>query len=806
MKKNNHILRPGEISAVDLLIGLLKNSWAAILIALAAALTAWSVLGTSLPESYSESVTLSVRDTAVSDQWSTQLRASRTKAQSLTQAFNTKSFNTDFASSTLHKKINATLSAVLSDSANLITVTVTAATPEETYLYLTAFVDQLDTMVVKAGLTGVVVEALTAPAMPSASAEPELLSVILAALAGGFAGCLALVALPIIEGKISTRKAAERLTLHPIAGAVNRGGKGSGMDAILPSVNDEKADGCYTEGFNRAAAYLLAQEGQTSNKIQIRPIRVSSDQNHKKKNEKALRSACRIAMNLAMAMAEANKKVCLIDAECDAANLSGRLTVLGEMPDGAVAAAYDKVLFVSEASAQDGQLLWTLEAGSANASQVNKSLLENAGKAKASLFLYGAKTVHDSTASYAEIEQQGDRVSEMKNDEVDLFKWAAASLKALRRVGCLLIAALVLATAAAGTVALVSRGSQLRLDTVFAVATADMTDAYSPDELDAMTYEETVEMMREGALNYEAANAFSSNALYPTARSIDYDQLMSTMPSLWNLSSTADLIADELGEVGPSESVSVALNEDERSYTLTVIGSDRSRLEAVTDAFFAVAPNLSAHTAGGLTFKRGETTQENAGVSAVLMIALSWALVLMAAAVYALVAGYNDRRIYTGYEAEELIGCKIIGSLPYKAKPCKDTSIDTSLARYILEWADRHDEGGLLMVTSALWEEGCDRLTETLKDVLERFGKKVTVAQMKDCDTPEITRNESEYVLLNCPSSALALSDGAVWAAEHADSILWVVRRGYADVQRIEAAVKRTAHADKIEGCVIVRN
>lgn len=801
MKKTNHILRPSELSFADLLIGLLKNSWAAILIALAAAITAWSVLGLSLPESYSESVTVSVRDTAVSDQWSSQLSASRTKAQSFVQALNTKSFNTDFASSTLHTKINAALSATLSDSANLITVTATAPTPEEAYLYLTAFVDNLDAMALKAGLTGVIVEAVTTPVMPSVSAEPALMTVLLAALAGGFAGCLALVALPILEGRISTRKAAERLTLLPIAGAVNRGGKGFGPDAILPPVNGEQTDGCYAEQFDRTAAYLLAQEGLSSNLIRVSALRLPSDRKNKKKNEKAARHTARIAMNLAIAMADAGAKVCLVDENAEAMTRSGRLTVLREMPDDA--SAYDRVITASEEAAEDGLILRTLEAGSANASQVNRCLIEGAGKAKESLFLYGARTVRDCSASYAENAPMPEGVSGAQTDEVDLFRWAAASLKALGRIRYIVIAALLLATAAAGTAALLSRSSQLRLDTVFTVATADMTAKYLPDELSAMSYEDTLEMMSAGGVNYDTDDLFSGNALYPTARSIDIELLMSNMPSLWNLSSTADLIAGELGEPSISERVSVSPNADERSYTLTVEGSDRERLEAVTDAFFAVAPNLSAHTAGGLTFKTGERTEATAGVSMALLIAAAWLIVLMAAAVYALVVGYNDRRLYAGYEAEELLGCKTVGKLPSKAVRNDLTSIDTSLARSILEWADAHQEGGVLMLTSALKEEGCDRLTDILKTLLERFGKKVTVIGPSSLPLSDGADRKSEYVLINCP--ALALESDAASAAEQADTILWAVRMGYADAQRIKAAVQRIDHRDKNAGCVIVK-
>lgn len=844
MKKKLSILRPSEISLIDLLLHLLKNGWVILLIALAAAMTVWSLIGSSMPEQYSGTVTLSVRSTLNNELWNVQLTASNTGAMNLTKFINNGTVNTDFASDRLNKKINAVVTAEQlvkadkTDPTNLLTVTATAQTKEDVYFYLTALADNADRLISRtnqAALANLTVRAVTTPVMPESVPDNTtgLLLSVLAALVAGFFTCALMVLIYLTECRPVTRKAADRLLVLPIAGALNKGGRGKGIDACLPLPVSDKADGRYTQKLTEAEAFLLKNDA--CKHLQVVSL-VSESAHQRDRAENAMRSAERIALNLALIMADKGAKVCLVDKKGEALAMlgikqtedkpcytlnGGRLTVCTSELKATQTESFDKIVSAlpKPMVGAECHTLWVISADRFTADQINGMTAPGGGaEASASLLLYGLHSVRDTVSA---IDQNESNAATSDDDEeLDLLRWGMASLKAMWRFRYKWIMALGLALAVALTAVLLMRKESYQTDTVFAIATADVTADLTPEQLDALTIEEVTELMSMGT-----DQVFNGDALYPTARPNDVHLLSTAMPMVWNSSATTSTLKSYLGKSALSANVSVSLNGENGTFTLSVRGSDQENLKEITEAFFEIAPSLSAHTAGGLTFFVGQSNTVSAGMSlftsVLLACVLACLLVLMAGCIYALVIGYNDRTVYMSYEVREVTSAPVVGKCVLASSPKDGTSpknelgtVDVGLARFVYDWAEKEKGGRILMITSALRHEGTSQLAQTVEKLLKQNGKTALIADKSVCDKLLTLSEDSiedflapiwnkcDFLLLDCPG--MAVDSDAAALSEKADGILWTVRIGYADEERITAAVERLSSKEKALGCVMM--
>lgn len=820
MRNKPSVLRFGEISFADLVIHLLRHWWVILLVALAAAMTVFSAVGISLPEQYSDSITLSVRNTVQNEKWSDQLAASRNSAYSLVRSINEGQLSTDYASETLDKKLDISVTAeqvkttdgVTNTTVNLLTVTATGQSPDEVYLYLSALAENAARLPAKIQLTNVAVEAVAVPTMPTSAdgyANRLLLSV-LAAMVGGFLCAVAVVAIRLFECAPATRKAADRLLVLPTAGALHKGGKGRGLDRCLPLPTAERAGGLYCKKLSQAAAFL---QDQPAKQLQVLPI---ISKKARKADERAQKAAERLALNLSLAMADAGMKVCLLDRSGSALAslgiekgtqtplpilMNGNLTILTDEPEEAQSDAFDKVVTAQPLGKDRGEahIVWTFAAGELSADEINAQTAPGGGTTdSASLLLYAAHTMRDVDALDETAVQAED------DDEVDLLRWLIATLGAMKRIRKPWLASLVLATAVALALGGLLNRSSYRTDTVFSVATADVTAALSADALEAMTRDEADELMANGT-----DRLFNGNALYPTAGRIDVDLLTKTMPVVWNAQVTADAIATCLGRGDLSAELTVRANKG-GSFTLSVSSGDREALAEITEAFFTVAPNISAHTAGGLTFFADPSVTVADGAGVLLVLIAAWLLVLLTGAVCALIIGYNDCTILLDYEAEEAIGAKVIGNAVYTYRTDKEQSIaqadaDVALASFVYDWSERQKRG-VLMITSAEREEGTPELTETVASLLWQNGKTVKTVKLTDqlpSDNLHALRGDCDFLLLSAPGMAVECK--GTLPTTCADGVLWAVRKGYADRDRLTDAPERLGEREKLLGCVLMQ-
>lgn len=845
MKKKVNILRFREISLTDLLIHLLKNAWVVLLIALASALTAWSVIGATVPTHYTGSITVSVRSALNSASWNSQLYSSRSAATKLAKSINDGSISTDFASEDYNRKINATVIAQQIDVAttdnsssrigvtNLVKITVTAETHDEVYFYLTSLVNNLDNLFVQLEIENYDFEAVTTPTMPESALEQSermLISLAMAVLGGLFAVAL-VVFFRVIECVPATRKAADRILVLPVASALNKGGRGKGLNRDLPLLTSENANGCYTKRNAEAASYLITHMNECGCKrLQIVPFEAQTAHPNA---AHSMQVAERIALNLALAMSDQGEKICLIDPSGAALTAlkiepavekqfysirGNRLVVCNAPIEQVDMARYDKIVFAqsSGAAAEGTHTLWVVPSGRYNAEAINAVTAPCGGtSSSASLLLYRLHTASD-TASSADQKALTKKGRVENDDEIDLIRWILATLKVMWRIKIKWMAVLAIATVAALAVGLGVHYSNYRMDTVFAVATADVAAGLSAEQLETMTSEDVVNLMSDAA-----SSQFNGNALYPSASPLDYDLLLTTMPVVWNAEATSDTIKSYLGWSTLDTSVKFSSRANE-SFVISVVGNDKDELKAVTDAFFEVAPSLSAHTAGGLTFVYDESEQQAAGMSVLLVLMLAWFMVIAAGGLYALIVGYNDRTALLAYEVEQAVSAPVIGRLVYvrrrkSAQVAVDDStehIDVELAGFIYRWAEKEKSQRILMITSALRKEGVTQLTGSIEALLKQNGKRVAIADKTICDRLRKLSDDSldnllaslwskcDFLLLDCPGMAI---DSEVTAlAEKADGIIWAVRSGYAEIDRITNAADRIEQKEKILGCVMM--
>lgn len=808
MKKMSSIWRLGEISFADLLIHLLKNSWIALLIAAATALMILTAAEPSMPEQYSASITLSVRSTANSDKWSNQLAVSTANAATLTKAINEQTVKTDFTAEELRTKASANVTAEQIKSSNLITVTAASQTGEEAYLYLTSLADNLDQLAQGAKLTNVSLGVVTAPTMPESSPNysSQVILAVIGALAMGFISCAAILTVRMIDYSPATRKAADRLLVLPVAGALNNGKGGKGIDNCLPLPFAENADGSYLQRLHEAAAYLLEDEKSDTKYLQIVPLG-----HRKKRNNKAQREAERIALNLSLVMADAGKHICLIDATAKVlADLgiapsegkqiyrySDYLTVCLSEKETIQMQGYDKVISArSEMSADDdGHTIWAFRAGSLSMQEINdRTAWSNRAVGTSSLFLYGMHSIADASPCRRQIDGDDD-------SEIDLLKWMLATLKVMKRIACKWLIALVLVTAAVLAVGKLALPSNYQTDTVFSIVTADAATDLSEETL-GMTSEEALIWMEENAaLIYN-----NGNALYPTALPDDLSSLVTAMPSVWNSTAVTEAIKNHLGYTDWNEKLTVTANEKQGSFTLSVVGKNREKLEAITNAFFEIVPTISAQTAGGLTYFADESQTKTSGGNTTALLLLAWTAVILAGGFYALVKGYRDRTLLLSYEVAEATGTEVIGKAVITSKKIRRSCIendvfDAQVAHFLYDWIEQHQQGGILMCTSALKNEGCAQFAQAACAYLEKLGKRVKVIEADETEQLEVLRSSYDYLLLDI--SAAQPKCNVQSLAERADGVLFVLRSGYADSVRIALAIERLNLHGKLLGSVI---
>lgn len=815
MKKRMSILRWGEISFADLLHCLLKNAWVALLIALAAALTVWTAVGASSPSEYISELTIALRSTQVSENWNQQFGHSRSAASKLTKSINDRVVTTDFATQQFNRSFNVTARASniaspvdTTNYTNLITITAASSTGDEAYIYLTALADHLDRLVLNAGLTNIAVETVTEPTMPTSGSNDSarLIVTLLAAVVAGGITVLLIVLLRLLECSLATRKAAERLSVRPIAGALKKGRAGRGIDACLPLPTEEKADGVYVKALNDAASFMLKQKEK---KLQIAS---PTAQNASPEETE------RLALVLALAMAGQGADICLVDgsgyarkrlaaeetAEQGIYKVKGsRLTLSASIAE---TDRFDKVIYAAAqpTEGEDTHTLWVCPAGRYTAKQLNGRI---ALGGSASLLLYGLYTIADTKSS-------ADQPKERREDEeedIDLLKWLTATLGTMWKIKYKWLASFAVVTVLVLAAGQILGSSTHRMQTEFTVLTDDVRDTLTADQLAALTFDQAVEWMNEGVQN--GKKTVYGDGLCPSSEAYDLELLMKTMPVIWNTQMTVQAIECQLGHTDIAERVSVSANPSGARFILSVEGKDSANLSKVTDAFFEVAPSLSAKTANGLSFFANESYTTESGPNVLRLLIVAWALVIVAGVLYALIAGYFDRKVRLGYEAEEVLSAPLIGKMPMRA--AKDEipdAADLSVAepaRFLGEWAGRQTGGKVLLVTSALLKEGSARLTHTAEALLRQSGKRVALADETVCARilTEGERALAEYrekydvLLLDCPG--MAVDSDAAALADKADAILWAVRLGYADRERLEGALSACPH-EKLLGCVTV--
>lgn len=828
MKKNFTILRLGEISWVDLLVHLLKNGWIALLMALAAALTTWTVIAAKTPDQYTGSVILSVRSTASAENWGEQFTASKTATLKLYKAITDGTVNTNFASEAINQKISVSVTPTMVGSedqktvvTNLLTITVAANSQDEVYFYLTALVDNLDTLVTKAALTNVTVDSIVQPTMPTSSHEyvGRSSSAFLAAIAVGFLTFILIAFIKLTECAPATRRAAERLLVLPVAGTLVKGKRGSGTDAVLPVPISDDVKGLYTKNLADTAEYLLAQHEKLVHVLPLSSKLSRDGSNH------SLARAERVALCIALSMATGNARVCLIDEMGEALDTLGIKAVEGEhqyaVPGSDLTIctqnvnaidceAYDKVIFAAPASVkcENCHRLWVMTAGRHTADRINsKTTSDGSADTSASVLLYGLWAERDTLPKMHYVDE---------DKEVDLVRWMIAALKVLDGIKLQSIALLVAATVVGTIAGLFVEDSSLRIKTEFAVMTADVTAKLDSEQINSMTLADAMLLMSEGS-----NTSFNGNAHYATARPLDYDTLLSVMPTVWNSQATVKMIESYLGKSLSSVAIYISPVAESECFVLSVRGNDKELLEEVTNAFFEVASGLSAHTAGGLSFISDESKIESAGTSVLSVLLGTWVVVLAALIAYAMIVGYNDRTILQTEEAERLLGVQSIGRISRRHRRTTKQSgagkvdvCDINLTRFVRNRISESKSGRILMITSALREEGADQLTATVESLIKQNGKRVVVADKTVCE--RLLRlsddsmdnllsslwNKCDYLLLDCPGMAIDCEVAKL--AEKADGVIWALRMGYAHHETVSAALARMEHKEKILGSVIV--
>lgn len=848
MKKKYSVLRFGEISLTDLLCYLLKNIWVVLLIVIAAALTAWSAVGAALPDSYMSSVTLSVRNTTHTSRWSDHIYSSGVNAEKLAKAIDDAIFSTDFASEELNKKLNVTVRASRLEATNLLRIAAYGDTPDEAYLYLSVLVDNVSQLGERAGLSNVSVRAVTAPTMPQSLPDYSNANsaALLAGMLSGVFACLAIIALYMTNSCIATRKAAERLLILPVVSALNKGAKGKGIDADLPLITSENARGCYTEQLVDATKYLT----ESDNAGVYKHIRLASpliDSKRAKKSDvrQGRREAERLGLNLAMSMADSGLNVCLIDLGGEALAALGirpsadrnrypvqgmKLTIATAMPDPEEAAQFDKIISIAqkgEKRTEDSHILWVIASGRYTAASINAiTVPDGAAVASSSILIYKLGMARDTrsyTVDSAALTVQSDEiyVSDLNDasEELDLLRWGVAIGKSLWRIRYKWMAAFALTTIAALVIGFVQHNSTYQMDTRFVVATADVMSGLSAETIEQMTLEEASELMENGDAQ---GKQFNGNALYPTSHAVDVNSMAGVLPSVLNARATVRMVEDYLGRSDYSVEMTVIPDEDGSFYTFSVRGSDRELLEEITEAFLAVAPQATSHSAGGLTFVADDSTVAAAGPSVSSALLIGWLLVISAGLVWAVVIGYFDRRLQLAYEVEAASGYAVLGrcSLARRKSDKSDgaavnvKAIDVGVVRFAYDWAEKREDGSVLLITSALRREQTARLTRAIEMLLKMKGKRVAIADKVVCnrlmgledealqEELKNLRGNSDVLLIDCPGAAV---NGSVTVlAEKADGVLLAVRTGYADSERIAAASERLKCKDNVLGCVMI--
>lgn len=806
MKKTNSILRPSEISLTDLLIYLAKHIWVAVLVAMAASMTAWTVTSATLPENYYSSFTLSVRTVNYFERWYDQISSSAYHSYVMVPAINEAQINTDFAFEQADKKLNVVVKASRPESSNLIKITIIAHSPDEAYLYADALAKNIRELPSRASYPNITMDTVTKPTMPEV--EFDYLKLIgNAALAASAAGLLTLLLMVVIRLKEcvpTTRKAADRLLLLPVASALKKGSRDKGSKALLPMPISETADGCYVENLTEAAVFLLERtKVQKSKHLQITaPYTEASRKTHRTTAE-------RVALNLALVMANTEAKICLIDESGRALRTLGieptvdkrlytvpgsKLTVLRGSADESDLEDFDLTVSAQTkpSAEKDTHTLWVFRSGSYSAAEINEITAPGGGTpSSASVLLYGLNTVRNTKSK---------SVQNTDNDEIDLLRWCFAAVNVIKRTKIKWAAALALTSVVALAVGLILRYSSYVVNTEFVVVTPDVAQDYSAEQFEEMSIDDALELMSDGSETH-----FYGTALYPTAHTSDVDKMIEILSSVWSSETTLDVLTSHLGLSETIENVTITVEADKKNdglFKLSVSGGDKKEIRELTEAFFEVAPKYTAYVANGLTFVVDDSKVSSNGINPIIVLFVAWVAVIVIAIAYALIVASKDRKIYLAYEANEMLSMKVIGKYRLEALKDKDSAneANVSLASIVYEWAEQAAKGSVLMITSALREEGCAELTEYVAALLRRNGKTVTVSnQSADLHAVGI---ESDFVLLSRPGMAVDCDVKAL--VPDADSVLWTLRTGYADREILESALTRVEDRNKLLGCVVV--
>lgn len=846
MNKKISVLHLGEISPTAILLHLCKQWWVVLLFALASALTACSFVGVSYPEQYTQSITLSVRDTERTPEWRKQMDASCKAASTLAKQISEGSIKTDFTSDDTDKPqvtVNAAVQQMGVETPvllNLVTVTATARSQEDVYHYLLALTEHTGELSERAHLTNVVIRAVNQPTLSEVAptyTSDRVQVALSAAAVGGLIACVILIAVDLFRCCIATRRAAENRLILPVAGALNKGGKGKTIDAELPLPTSPTANGCYVRRLSEAATDLLGK--CRCSRIQVVPL-VSEKETDKELQSRYDRSV-RIALNLALSMADKGARVCLIDRSGEALSAlgidrvsdkhmysacAGKLTV--STADGVQIKddEYDKIIVASpKPSESDGMhTLWVFPTDRYTADEVNKITVPGGGTpVSASLLLYRLYSTAE-TASSVEVCDEKDEQS-VKVTEIDLFKWIAATLKVMWRNRYKWLIAFGLTTVVALAIGWGVNHSSYQMDTVFSFVTPDVVSVHTSDELASLDAEGAAKLLDKDMLI-----VFYGNALYPTKQSKDIEMLVPALMTIWNSQTMTDLIENNIGRSSLSAQMQVLSNEN-NTYTLSLSGNDREELENITAAFTDLLPSVSAQTAGGLRFYVNDAQPVPTGTSGRLAVIVAWLLLVMAYVAYAMIVSYKDSALYFAYEAERILGVRAVGKceLPKVHSPKKNKSgkssanqkdvsaaddFDVKLASFIYDWASKQEDVCIMMITSSMREEGTAQLVQTVEALLKQNGKRVVIGDkevsQKLMALPENACKElhdslkakCDVLLLDAPG--MAIDEDAALLAVKADAVLWAVRSGNTDEMRVEAAAERLIQKEKAIGCVML--
>lgn len=257
-----------------------------------------------------------------------------------------------------------------------------------------------------------------------------------------------------------------------------------------------------------------------------------------------------------------------------------------------------------------------------------------------------------------------------------------------------------------------------------------------------------------------------SGATFQAQLGSDVDRFTATMTNLLKSNIVAQTVISDLGlATTPEEllgSMDVVVRPNSSVLEVSYDASDRTRLVPVLDRIGAVFTDLVRTRLGGETAEpapSGEVGQDVLPVSATIFdpahiepgqvsprptrnVAIATALGLALGLVFAFARESLDNRVRSRRDAEEWFKAPVIGTLPRAARGRAPVELLSSsdrrsrevidalhIIRANLQLGSAMSEGGVILVTSALPEEGKSTLVSSLGVVLAVSGNDVVCVE-----------------------------------------------------------------------------